>query len=44
MLDVATAQDGLGLGPWTRISGLSEQVMAWIQARGPVNAALTSTV
>lgn len=31
MVNVAAMQHGVGFGPWTRISGFSEQVMAWIQ-------------
>jgi 60 kDa SS-A/Ro ribonucleoprotein len=32
MVNVAAYQHAVGFGPWTRISGFSEQVMAWIQA------------
>ncbi len=32
MVNVAAMQHGVGFGPWTRISGFSEQVLTWIQA------------
>ena len=32
MVNVAAYQHAVGFGSWTRISGFSEQVMAWIQA------------
>lgn len=30
MINVASAQNAIGYGPWTRISGFSEQVLRWI--------------
>ncbi len=36
MVNVAAMQHGVGFGPWTRMSGFSEQVMAWIQGQETV--------
>ncbi len=31
IINVAAYQNGVGFGPWVKVSGFSEQVMAWIQ-------------
>lgn len=36
MVNVGAMQHGVGFGSWTRISGFSEQVMAWIQGQETV--------
>ncbi|MDU6376776.1 MAG: TROVE domain-containing protein, partial [Bradyrhizobium sp.] len=33
MVNVASYQHGVGYGPWTRVDGFSEAVIAWIAAQ-----------